>query len=46
MEGAKHGWPYGRFKNGAEFDLNNAKRFKELDIPHSAIYTEASNADP
>ncbi len=46
MGGGGRRWSNGPFKNAVLEEIHVIKRFRELDIPHSAIYAEAGNADP
>jgi alpha-glucosidase (family GH31 glycosyl hydrolase) len=46
MGGGGRRWRNGPYKNAVLEEANVVKRFRELDIPHSAIYAEAGNDDP
>lgn len=46
MGGGGRRWRNGPYKNAVLEEANVVKRFRELDIPHSAIYAEAGNSDP
>lgn len=46
MGGGGRRWRNGPCKDAVLEEANVIKRFRELDIPHSAIYAEAGNADP
>jgi alpha-glucosidase (family GH31 glycosyl hydrolase) len=46
MGGGGRRWKNGPYKNAVLEEANVVKRFRELDIPHSAIYAEAGNDDP
>jgi alpha-glucosidase (family GH31 glycosyl hydrolase) len=46
MGGGGRRWANGPLKNVVREELHVVERFRELDIPHSAIYAEAGNADP
>lgn len=45
MGGGGRRWRNGPYKNAVLEEANAVRRFRELDIPHSAIYAEAGNAD-
>lgn len=46
MGGGGRRWNNGPFHNAVAEEIHAIKRFRELDIPHSAIYAEAGNGDP
>lgn len=46
MGGGGRRWRNGPFKNAVREEVNVVQRFRELDIPHSAIYAEQGNAEP
>lgn len=46
MGGGGRRWRNGPYKNAVLEEANAVERFRELDIPHSAIYAEAGNDDP
>lgn len=46
MGGGGRRWSNGPLKNAVRQELAVVERFRALDIPHSAIYAEAGNANP
>lgn len=46
MGGGGRRWSNGPLHNAVRQELYVVNRFRELDIPHSAIYAEAGNANP
>lgn len=46
MGGGGRRWSNGPFKNAVLEEIHVIQRFRQLDIPHSAIYAEAGNANP
>jgi alpha-glucosidase (family GH31 glycosyl hydrolase) len=46
MGGGGRRWRNGPLKNAVLEEIGVVKRFRDLDIPHSAIYAEAGNDDP
>jgi len=46
MGGGGRRWRNGPYKDAVLEEVSVVKRFRELDIPHSAIYAEAGNDDP
>ncbi len=46
MGGGGRRWSNGPLHNAVKQELHVLDRFRKLDIPHSALYAEAGNADP
>lgn len=46
MGGGGRRWANGPLKNAVDEELHVVQKFRELDIPHSAIYAEGGNGDP
>ncbi|MGB6133642.1 MAG: TIM-barrel domain-containing protein [Acidobacteriaceae bacterium] len=46
MGGGGRRWANGPLHNAVRQELHVVHRFRELDIPHSALYAEAGNDDP
>lgn len=46
MGGGGRRWSNGPLRNAVREEIGVVEKFRQLDIPHSALYAEAGNADP